>query len=124
MNLETKAARYPFCSFSVVLACLLFGGSSFAQDSQPPVIETPAPQAPAIEKASNEGKAAIAQFKYPEGIDCELFAAEPGVANIVAFHRDYQGNVYVCETFRQEKGVEDNRGHAHWMDDELAAETV
>ena len=85
---------------------------------------TPLPQAPIIEPASDEGETAIAQFKYPQGLKCELFAAEPDVANIVAFHRDYQGNVFVCETFRQGKGVEDNRNHSNWMDDELAAQSV
>ena len=46
------------------------------------------------------------------------------MANIVAIKRDYQGRMFVCETFRQDKGVEDNRGHQNWMDDELAAQTV
>ncbi len=82
------------------------------------------PEAPVIEPASDEGQAAIPQFKFPENLQCEMIAAEPDVANIVAFHRDYQGNIYVCETFRQGKGVEDNRNHAHWMDEELAAQTV
>ncbi|MDG1875143.1 MAG: c-type cytochrome [Mariniblastus sp.] len=86
--------------------------------------KTPVPNKPIIEAASNEGQEAIAQFKYPQNLKCELFSAEPNVANIVAFHRDYRGDVYVCETFRQGKGVEDNRKHAHWMDEELAAQTV
>lgn len=85
---------------------------------------TPDPQAPLIEPASNEGQQAISQFKFPYNLQCDLFAAEPDVANIVAIHRDYQGRLFVCETFRQEKGVEDNRRHGHWMDDELAAQTV
>ena len=82
------------------------------------------PESPVIEPASDEGKTAISQFKFPANLQCEMIAAEPDVANIVAFHRDYQGNIYVCETFRQGKGVEDNRNHAHWMDEELAAQTV
>jgi len=85
---------------------------------------TPAPTKPILVAASSEGKEAIAQFQYPDSLKCELFSAEPDVANIVAFHRDYQGDVYVCETFRQGKGVEDNRSHGNWMDEELAAQTV
>ncbi len=82
------------------------------------------PDPPQIVQASDEGAKAIAQFSYPGNIRCELFAAEPDVANIVALHRDFEGNLFVCETFRQEFGVEDNRRHADWMDDELRAQTV
>ena len=32
--------------------------------------------------------------------------------------------MYICETFRQNRGVEDNRGHMDWLDDDLAAQTL
>ncbi|MBW3598012.1 MAG: HEAT repeat domain-containing protein [Planctomycetes bacterium] len=86
--------------------------------------ETPAPQAPHVAAASPEAEQAMENFIRPEGVKIELFAAEPDVANIVAFAFDNQGRVYVCETFRQQRGVEDNRGHGHWLDDDLAAQTV
>ena len=86
--------------------------------------ETPPPQAPKLVAANSEGQEAIAQFDYPDNLKCELFSAEPDVANVVAIHRDYQGDLYVCETFRQNKGVEDNRSHGNWMDEELAAQTI
>ena len=54
----------------------------------------------------------------------ELFAAEPEVANPVSFCFDEQGRMFVAETFRQNKGVEDNRSHMNWLDDDLAAHTV
>jgi quinoprotein glucose dehydrogenase len=87
---------------------------------------TPEPVEPKVRPASGEGQLAIKQFTYSKDLECRLFAAEPDVANIVSFHRDYQGRFYVCETFRQEKdtGVEDNRSHMYWMDDELQALTV
>jgi len=53
-----------------------------------------------------------------------VWAAEPMLANPVAFCIDEQGRIFVAETFRQEKGVEDNRGHMNWLNDELALETV
>ena len=54
-----------------------------------------------------------------------LFAAEPDVANIVAFDVDNQGRVWVCESFRQNRGVTDNRGHDEtWLKRDLAAQTV
>jgi quinoprotein glucose dehydrogenase len=46
------------------------------------------------------------------------------LANPVAFCLDELGRIYVAETHRQSKGVEDDRGHMDWLDDDLAAETV
>ncbi len=85
---------------------------------------TPEPLPPQIFPASNEGQQAIKGFRVPADLRTELFAAEPLLANPVAFYVDARGRVFVCETFRQSKGVEDNRGHADWLDDDLAAQTV
>ncbi|QDU38833.1 Quinoprotein glucose dehydrogenase B precursor [Maioricimonas rarisocia] len=79
---------------------------------------------PEIAPASDEGKLAIQGFKVPDGVEVELFAAEPMLANPVAFCIDEQGRVYVAETFRQSKGVEDNRGHMDWLERDLALTTV
>jgi quinoprotein glucose dehydrogenase len=105
----------------IVLAALLFLNPTLnclAQDDGVRV-----PDEPSVAGASGDAEAQISAFSYP-GLECKVFAAEPEVANIVAFHRDYQGRVYVCETFRQGKGVEDNRNHTYWMDEELQAQTV
>ena len=79
---------------------------------------------PAIEPASDAAERAITGFRVPRGMKLELVAAEPLLANPVAFTFDEQGRIYVAETFRQGKGVEDNRGHMDWLDDDLAANTV
>jgi quinoprotein glucose dehydrogenase len=64
-------------------------------------------------------------MKLPVDWKRELFASEPAVANIVAFDIDHQGRVYVCETFRQNRGVTDNRAHdEQWLLADLAAKTV
>jgi quinoprotein glucose dehydrogenase len=84
----------------------------------------PPPEEPQIAAASNEGEQALAGFRLPAGLRGELWAAEPMLANPVAFCLDNRGRIYVCETFRQSRGVEDNRGHEHWLDDDLAAMTV
>ena len=80
--------------------------------------------APKIAPQSDEGERAIQRFRVPAGMKTELFAAEPMLANPVCFAFDARGRVYVAETFRQQKGVEDNRGHGHWLLDDLAARTV
>jgi len=77
-----------------------------------------------IAPASKEAELAIKGFKTPSGGTIELVAAEPDVANPVAFCFDEQGRIYVAETFRQGKGVEDNRGHMNWLEDDLALQTV
>ena len=82
------------------------------------------PQEPQIAKASSEGRDAIGGFRVPPGLKVELFAAEPLLANPVAFFVDHGGRLWVCETFRQKHGIEDNRDHGHWLDDDLAAQTV
>jgi quinoprotein glucose dehydrogenase len=79
---------------------------------------------PAIAEASNEGELALQGFQLPEGMSGSLFAAEPLMANPVAFCIDEKGRIYVAETFRQQRGVEDNRSHMNWLHDDLALETV
>lgn len=67
----------------------------------------------------------MSAFRLPEGWKIDLFAAEPDVANIVAFDVDHLGRVFVCESFRQNRGVTDNRGHDEtWLKRDLAAQTV
>lgn len=77
-----------------------------------------------VAPASDEGKKAISSFKFDEGLKCELWAAEPMVANPVAFTQDEKGRWFVAETFRQEKGVEDNRNHANWLDEDIASRSI
>jgi quinoprotein glucose dehydrogenase len=82
------------------------------------------PWSPQVEPASNEAQQALAGFRPEPGIALELFAAEPLLANPVAFHVDARGDVYVAETFRILSGVTDIRRHMDWLDDDLAARTV
>ena len=77
-----------------------------------------------IAAASGDARQAIDGFQIPEGATVRVAAAEPEIANAVAFTFDGQMRLYVCETFRQSQGVEDNRGHMDWLEDDLAAQTV
>jgi quinoprotein glucose dehydrogenase len=81
-------------------------------------------QAPKVLQASEEGELAMRRFVLPAGFQVELFAAEPDLANPVAFHIDEQGRFYVVETFRHSDGVLDIRGRRTWLDEDLAARTV
>jgi len=88
------------------------------------VVFAAGPYAPAIAEKSNEGELAIHRFRVPAGMKIDLWAAEPALANPVAFCFDERGRVFVAETFRQQKGVVDNRNFMHWLHDDLAAQTV
>ena len=90
-----------------------------AQSSLPPP-----PDNPHVAGRSDEGEQAIAGFEVREGMKIELVAAEPDVANPVAIWIDEKRRFYVAETFRQERGVEDNRDHQNWVDDDLAAQSI
>lgn len=100
-----------------ILATLVGVSAAVAADVPPP--EEPQPAT-----ASDEGTNAIGGFQVPEGFAMSLFAAEPLVANPVAFSFDDIGRLYVAETFRQGQGVEDNRSHNYWLLDDLSAQTV
>jgi len=77
-----------------------------------------------VAPASNEGENAVKSFKYDESLKLELWAAEPLLANPVAFSQDEKGRWYVAETFRQERGVEDNRKYKQWQDDDIASQST
>ncbi len=63
-------------------------------------------------------------IQLPEGFHLDTVACEPNLANPVAFCFDPKGRIFVAETYRVKKGVEDNRTHMDWLDDDLAARTV
>jgi quinoprotein glucose dehydrogenase len=109
-----------FVALACFVAILCPTGRIIAVPGDPP----PPPAEPTIAAASDEGEQALAGFRIPAGLKGELWAAEPMLANPVAFCFDNRGRIFVCETFRQSRGIEDNRGHAHWLDDDLAAQTV
>jgi quinoprotein glucose dehydrogenase len=79
---------------------------------------------PPLGEASDEAERAIKRIKVQEGYEVSLFAAEPMLANPVAFYVDYKGRFYVAETFRHHAGVSDMRGHRSWLVDDLANRTV
>src|SRR5438045_1154284 len=83
---------------------------------EPSLLSAAEPNEPNIAAASEDGERAILRMKVPEGLKIQLWAAEPMLANPVAFCFDEFGRVYVAETFRQKKGVEDNRDHMSWLD--------
>lgn len=79
---------------------------------------------PRIAPASADAERALGGFVVPEGMTAKLVAAEPQLANPVAMTVTADGRVFVCETFRQQKGVEDNRSHMNWLEQDLQLESI
>ncbi len=79
---------------------------------------------PVIHDAPPEVAATARRISHPPGTTVTLVAAEPALANPVAFCFDERGRIYVAETFRLGEGATDNRAHMYWLKDELAAVTV
>src|SRR5579883_1293066 len=77
-----------------------------------------------VAPASDEARVALKRIKPAEGLKIDLWAAEPMLANPVAFCFDEKGRVYLCETFRLGNGVDDIRGIMSWLDEELASRSV
>ena len=113
--------RCPLITLPVLLA-LLAGATALAVPGGRPI---PAPRKPTVAEKSDEPVTAAAAFGMREGFEARLFAAEPDVANPVAFSVDEKGHVFVCETFRQGRAVNDNRGHDDaWVNADLAARSI
>ena len=75
---------------------------------------------PEIEPASDEAQAALARMKLPPGLKASLWAAEPMLANPVAFNFDERGRVFVAETYRYRTSVLDIRDYMWMLEDDLA----
>ena len=76
--------------------------------------------APEVEAASDEGKQALTRMKLPAGLTATLWAAEPMLANPVAFNFDEQGRIFVSETHRYRTSVLDIRDYMWMLEDDLA----
>jgi quinoprotein glucose dehydrogenase len=80
--------------------------------------------APEIAEASDEAKQALQRMQLPPGLEIKLWAAEPMLANPVAFNFDERGRIFVAETYRYRTSVLDIRDYMWMLEDELACRTV
>ena len=104
---------------------ILLGAHGFSKNATAQDDPEKYPLAPELAPESNEGQQALSVFTVPAEWTAELWAAEPMLGNPVAFTIDNQGRLFVCESFRQDSCVTDNRDHNRtWVDRDLAAETV
>lgn len=106
--------------------CLAALSAHAAPRTVPGIEPPPPPHEPRIAPASTEPDHARGTFGLPAGFAAEAWAAEPLLANPVAFSIDERGRAYVCEAFRAHKGVGDNVriNDDRWLDADLANNSV
>ena len=100
------------------------GGEPFQPSADQPKPASGQPYRPKVAPASAEGVNAIKRVKLADGFAMRQWAAEPLLANPVAFTFDNRGRCFVAETFRLHAGVTDIRNHMDWLDADLACRTV
>ncbi len=86
-----------------------------AEDRQP---------APQVAPASPEAESNLKRIHVPTGFKLDLWAAEPMLANPVAFSIDEKGRIFVSETYRYRTSVLDIRHYMFMLEDDLACRTV
>jgi quinoprotein glucose dehydrogenase len=79
---------------------------------------------PAAQKKTPADEALATVKLADKGLKAEVWAAEPLLANPVAFAFDEKGRAFVAETTRFGKGVPDTRGHMYWLDEDLANRSI
>lgn len=85
-------------------------------------------KAPKIEGTANPEKfpakdpdeALLSTIQYPEEMKARVYAREPDALNVTAIAFDEQNRLYLAETHRFDRGIEDNRRNQHWLRDEIA----
>jgi quinoprotein glucose dehydrogenase len=104
----------------LALCALSFSVIALAGPEEPPKSD----YVPHIAKASDDAVKAIPRFQYDKKLKIEVWAAEPMLANPVAFAFDEKGRCFVAETFRLHHGVTDDRSHMNWLEDDLASRST
>ncbi|MBC8028390.1 MAG: HEAT repeat domain-containing protein [Steroidobacteraceae bacterium] len=79
---------------------------------------------PTIQPASDDAQLALKRFTLPAGMQAKLWAAEPMLANPVAFDIDEKGRVFVAETYRYGSSVLDIRGYMGMLELDMALRTI
>ena len=89
-----------------------------------PLVKDDRTATPVLAPPSSEGEQRIKQFQLAPGLSVKLWAAEPQLANPVAFSVDEQGRVFTSETYRYRTSVLDIRHYMFMLEDDLASRTV
>mgnify|MGYP001814216861 CR=1 FL=1 len=64
-------------------------------------------------------KAVLSTITFPEEMVAGVFAREPDVLNATAISMDENNRLFIAETHRFDRGIEDNRRNWHWLREEV-----
>ena len=106
------------------VVCILLPSLLHAGDERQVEVAKQGGFVPKIAEASAEAENSIQSFNISPGLSLRLWAAEPLLANPVAFAPDEKGRWYVAETFRLHAGVSDIRAHMEWLESELSSKNL
>ncbi|MEN8679563.1 MAG: hypothetical protein ABF391_05860, partial [Akkermansiaceae bacterium] len=70
--------------------------------------------------AKDPDKALLSTIQYPGEMTARVYAREPDALNVTAIAFDEQNRLYLSETHRFDRGIEDNRRNQHWLRDDIA----
>jgi quinoprotein glucose dehydrogenase len=104
--------RLFICTFAVTL---------FAEDAAPKKSDD---RYPAAVSRTDDAQAALKKFAVAPGLQVEVWASEPLLANPVALAFDDAGRAYVAETNRRRTSVPDIRKFDEWVIPNLALRSV
>ena len=79
---------------------------------------------PVVAEASDDARSAMQRFRVPAAFSISLYAAEPLLANPVAFTFDRDGTAYVAETYRYRSSVLDIRDYMSMLEEDLACRST
>jgi hypothetical protein len=68
-----------------------------------------------------EDRALLSTITFPDDMVGTVFAREPNVQDPTAISIDEKNRVYIAETHRFARGVEDNRRNGHWVRDDIGS---
>ncbi len=108
---------------AAVFLLLTASGTAAEIGQRSPKNEVRLPE-PVVAPASSEGLDNMKTFQIPEGFQIELVAAEPLLANPVAFAIDWKGRFLISETQRYRSSVLDIRHYMFMLEDDLALRRV
>ncbi len=108
------------------LAFLIFPTLALAADEGhgAPTGKKPDDRAPADVSLSDTAETALKKFSVAPGLRVDVWAAEPLLANPVAFAFDEKGRAFVAETYRRRTSVPDIRKHESLTLENLALRSV
>jgi len=70
--------------------------------------------------AQDPDKALLSTITFPGEMKARVYARQPNALNVTAIAFDEQNRLYLSETHRFDRGIEDNRRNQHWLRDEIA----